>query len=82
MLAVKVGTSRQIVIPKAAYDALGLAVGDYLEVVVEGTGRPMGIVWGLRCDERDVDGRRAATLWNRWCRRSDLNRHEVAPTGF
>jgi len=36
VLAVKVGTSRQIVIPKAAYAALGLAVGDYLEVVVEG----------------------------------------------
>lgn len=36
MLAVKIGTSRQIVIPKAAYAALGLAVGDYLEVAVEG----------------------------------------------
>lgn len=36
MLAVKIGTTRQIVIPKAAYAALGLAVGDYLEVAVEG----------------------------------------------
>ena len=35
MLAVKIGVSRQIVIPKKAYDALGLAAGDYLEVAVE-----------------------------------------------
>ena len=36
MLAVKIGASRQVVIPKRAYAALGLAVGDYLEVVVHG----------------------------------------------
>ena len=36
MLAVKIGASRQVVIPKRAYAALGLAVGDYLEVVVRG----------------------------------------------
>ena len=32
MPTVKLGTSRQIVIPKKLYDALGLAPGDYLEV--------------------------------------------------
>lgn len=30
--AVKVGVSRQIVIPKRLYEVLGLAPGDYLEV--------------------------------------------------
>jgi len=33
-MAVKIGASRQIIIPKKAYAALGLAAGDYLEVVV------------------------------------------------
>jgi AbrB family looped-hinge helix DNA binding protein len=32
MPTVKLGTSRQIVIPKKLYDTLGLAPGDYLEV--------------------------------------------------
>ncbi len=32
--AVKVGTSRQVVIPKHIYDAMGLAAGDYMEVTV------------------------------------------------
>ena len=32
MLAVKVGTSRQVVIPKKLYIELGLSPGDYLEV--------------------------------------------------
>ena len=32
MSTVKLGRSRQIVIPKKLYDALGLAPGDYLEV--------------------------------------------------
>lgn len=32
MPTVKLGTSRQMVIPKKLYDALGLAPGDYLEV--------------------------------------------------
>ena len=32
MPTVKLGRSRQIVIPKNLYDALGLAPGDYLEV--------------------------------------------------
>jgi AbrB family looped-hinge helix DNA binding protein len=37
MPTVKLGASRQIVIPKKFYDALGLAAGDYLEVeIVEG----------------------------------------------
>lgn len=35
MAAVKVGASRQIVIPKKIHDKLGLAPGDYLEVEVE-----------------------------------------------
>jgi len=30
--AVKIGTSRQVVIPKKLHDQLGLAPGDYLEV--------------------------------------------------
>lgn len=30
--AVKLGSSRQVVIPKKIHDALGLASGDYLEV--------------------------------------------------
>lgn len=32
MPAVKIGASRQVVIPKRIYDQLGLAPGDYLEV--------------------------------------------------
>ena len=32
MPVVKVGTSRQVVIPKKLYDELGLASGDYIEV--------------------------------------------------
>jgi AbrB family looped-hinge helix DNA binding protein len=32
MPTVKVGTSRQVVIPKKLYDELGLAPGDYIEV--------------------------------------------------
>ena len=36
MMTVKIGTSRQIIIPKKAYAQLGLAAGDYLEVVVHG----------------------------------------------
>jgi len=35
MAAVKVGVSRQVVIPKKIHDKLGLAPGDYLEVEVE-----------------------------------------------
>jgi AbrB family looped-hinge helix DNA binding protein len=33
--AVKIGASRQVVIPKRAFDALGLAPGDYFEVRVQ-----------------------------------------------
>ena len=36
MTAVKVGISRQVVIPKKLYDQLGLTPGDYLEVKREG----------------------------------------------
>jgi AbrB family looped-hinge helix DNA binding protein len=32
MAAVKIGASRQVVIPKKIHDALGLSPGDYLEV--------------------------------------------------
>lgn len=32
MPAVKIGVSRQVVIPKRIYDQLGLTPGDYLEV--------------------------------------------------
>jgi AbrB family looped-hinge helix DNA binding protein len=33
MPTVKLGTSRQIVIPKKLYDDLGLAAGDYLDSI-------------------------------------------------
>lgn len=36
MAAVKVGVSRQIVIPKKVYDQLRLSSGDYLEVELKG----------------------------------------------
>jgi AbrB family looped-hinge helix DNA binding protein len=35
MMTVKIGANRQIIIPKKAFSALGLAAGDYLEVVVQ-----------------------------------------------
>ena len=35
MAAVKIGVSRQVVIPKKIHDELGLTPGDYLEVEVE-----------------------------------------------
>src|SRR3989338_7344231 len=35
MAAVKIGASRQVVIPKKIHDQLGLAHGDYLEVELE-----------------------------------------------
>jgi AbrB family looped-hinge helix DNA binding protein len=35
-LAVKIGVSRQVVIPKKIHDQLGLEPGDYLEVELEG----------------------------------------------
>jgi len=35
MSAVKIGVSRQVVIPKKIHDELGLAPGDYLEVELE-----------------------------------------------
>ncbi len=34
---VKLGTSRQVVIPKQMHDHLGLTAGDYLEVGLEGS---------------------------------------------
>jgi AbrB family looped-hinge helix DNA binding protein len=33
--AVKIGASRQVIIPKKVYEMLGLAAGDYLDVTVE-----------------------------------------------
>jgi AbrB family looped-hinge helix DNA binding protein len=39
MPTVKLGASRQIVIPKKLYDELGLAAGDYLEVELYEGGR-------------------------------------------
>lgn len=36
MAAVKVGVSRQVVIPKKLYDELGLTPGDYLDVERDG----------------------------------------------
>jgi AbrB family looped-hinge helix DNA binding protein len=36
LIAVKIGVSRQVVIPKKIHDHLGLAPGDYLEVALEG----------------------------------------------
>jgi AbrB family looped-hinge helix DNA binding protein len=36
MIAVKIGVSRQVVIPKKIHDQLGLVPGDYLEVELEG----------------------------------------------
>ena len=36
MSAVKIGASRQIVIPKKIYDELGLQPGDYMEVEKSG----------------------------------------------
>ena len=36
MPAVKIGTSRQVVIPKKLYDQLGLQPGEYLEVELQG----------------------------------------------
>jgi AbrB family looped-hinge helix DNA binding protein len=35
MSAVKIGASRQVIIPKKVYEQLGLAVGDYLDVTVQ-----------------------------------------------
>ena len=35
-VAVKIGVSRQVVIPKKIHDQLGLEPGDYLEVELEG----------------------------------------------
>ena len=37
MPVVKVGTSRQVVIPKKLYDELGLSPGDYIEVERHGS---------------------------------------------
>jgi len=34
MTAVKIGASRQVIIPKKVYEQLGLATGDYLDVKV------------------------------------------------
>lgn len=35
MSAVKIGASRQVIIPKKVYEELGLAAGDYLDVKVQ-----------------------------------------------
>jgi AbrB family looped-hinge helix DNA binding protein len=36
MSAVKIGASRQVIIPKKVYEQLGLAAGDYLDVTIHG----------------------------------------------
>jgi AbrB family looped-hinge helix DNA binding protein len=36
MPVVKIGTSRQVVIPKKLHDQLGLAAGDYISVELQG----------------------------------------------
>ena len=38
MTAVKIGASRQVIIPKKIYEQLGLATGDYLDVTVQDGG--------------------------------------------
>jgi AbrB family looped-hinge helix DNA binding protein len=38
MTAVKIGASRQVIIPKKVYEQLGLATGDYLDVTVHDGG--------------------------------------------
>jgi len=38
MTAVKIGASRQVIIPKKVYEQLGLATGDYLDVKVHDGG--------------------------------------------
>ncbi len=38
MAAVKIGASRQVIIPKRVYEELGLATGDYLDVTVQDGG--------------------------------------------
>ena len=38
MTAVKIGASRQVIIPKKVYEQLGLATGDYLDVKVQDGG--------------------------------------------
>lgn len=35
MSAVKIGASRQVIIPKKVYEELGLTAGDYLDVRVQ-----------------------------------------------
>ncbi len=35
MSAVKIGASRQVIIPKKVYEQLGLSAGDYLDVTVQ-----------------------------------------------
>ncbi len=35
MSAVKIGASRQVIIPKKVYEMLGLSTGDYLDVTVK-----------------------------------------------
>ena len=35
MSAVKIGASRQVIIPKKVYEMLGLSTGDYLDVTVQ-----------------------------------------------
>ncbi len=35
MSAVKIGASRQVIIPKKVYEQLGLTAGDYLDVKIQ-----------------------------------------------
>ena len=62
MAAVRIGASRQVVIPKKIHDRLGLAPGDYLDVelaqgkVVMTPKAPVGMRFKAELDQRLVEG--------------------------
>jgi bifunctional DNA-binding transcriptional regulator/antitoxin component of YhaV-PrlF toxin-antitoxin module len=73
---VKIGTSRQVIIPKRVFEELRLVVGDYLEVAVEGA--------GLRMTPKTlVDKHRGAIATTGGDGRLDaIDRTGVEPTSF